>query len=375
MHRSGQLHYWLTVAVAALLIPACLISHLRIGVPAGLGLFLLGWVVQSIVWAAMLYQLAIPGSWEPVRHNRWRVVPALFMTGILVFVFGLKAGVLVAIAGLAGLEFYYRKGNWSAIAGALLPWAYLAFGIQLALYLSSVIVSLRPCTLYDTTFDRFDALLLFGHTVPSLSRAVTPLYVPAEIVYYSIGGVMGAAILFLCLSGDRPAAFQMCGAIVTAYYISLVVFLILPAQGPFTAAGLPPQLFTARVQRASLANALALYHHAGWMTPPMGYYVAFPSLHMAQPLIAAWFLRKWDRVSIIVFGYCILLAPAIVILQWHYVVDIIGGLAVAALAVWLVARAPVMATDRALPKAGEAGDVIAQEKWKPWGTLVGSPKP
>ena len=365
MRKTGHLHYWLTLAFAALLIPACLMTHLRVSVPPGLGAFLLGWVVQSIVWAAVLYQLAIRGSWDPFRRNRWRVVPALSMAGILVFIFGLKAGAIVAIAGLATLEFYYRKGKWKVIAIALLPWAYLAFGIQLALYFSSVIVSLRPCTQYDAALGRFDALLLFGLTVPGLSRAATPLYIPAEIVYYGIGGVMGAAILFLCLSGDRKTAFQMCGAILTAYYLSLVVFLALPAQGPFIAAGLPPQMFTAGVQRASLANALALYHHSGWMTPSLGYYVAFPSLHIAQPLIAAWFLRRWRRVSLIVFSYCAVLAPAIVILQWHYIVDILGGLVVAGLAVWTVSGASVTATtasDRPLPKAEEACEAIAQAK-------------
>src|SRR5665811_1639699 len=85
----------------------------------------------------------------------------------------------------------------------------------------------------------------------------------------------------------------------------------------------------------SLVNASALYHHATRITPPLGYYVAFPSVHVAQPLIAAWFLRKWRRASMIVAGYCGLLVPAIIILQWHYVIDIIAGLAVAALAVWL----------------------------------------
>jgi hypothetical protein len=35
---------------------------------------------------------------------------------------------------------------------------------------------------------------------------------------------MGAAILFLCLAGDKRAAFQMGGAILIAYYVSLAVF-------------------------------------------------------------------------------------------------------------------------------------------------------
>jgi membrane-associated phospholipid phosphatase len=135
-------------------------------------------------------------------------------------------------------------------------------------------------------------------------------------------------------------AFQFSGAILTAYFLSLVIFTILPAQGPFIDASLPPNTITASIQHSSLNNATILYHHRGWIDPPRAYYVAFPSMHLAQPLIAAWFLRRWRGVSAIVCAFCALLAVAIVILRWHYLVDIVGGLVVAVLAVWIVS--PIM---------------------------------
>jgi len=261
------------------------------------------------------------------------------MAGVIFLVAGWAAGALFAVAGFATLEFYHRKGDWKALRTALLPWAYLALGIQLALYFSSVIVSVRSCTEYDSLFARLDKSIMFGATVIGISRNAVPFYGAAEWLYYSIGGVMGAAILFLCLSGDSTTAFRMCGGILITYYLSLLLFFFLPAQGPFIAAGLPSYLETATVQRMSFFNASVLYHHTRWITPPLGYYVAFPSLHVAQPVIAAWFLRKWSRVALIVGAYCVLLVPAILILQWHYLIDIIGGLAVAAIAVWSVGGA------------------------------------
>ena len=147
------LHYWLTATLGILVIPACLATRLRLTPPPALGMFLLGWGLQSIIWAAVLFQFGVSGSWAPFRRNILRFVPALFMTAILLFVFGLKSGVMIAIVGLAVLEFYYRKGNWKSASSALLPWLYLAVGIQLALYFSSVIVSLRPCTEYDRLFE------------------------------------------------------------------------------------------------------------------------------------------------------------------------------------------------------------------------------
>jgi len=118
--------------------------------------------------------------------------------------------------------------------------------------------------------------------------------------------------------------------------MSLVIFCIFPAQGPFVDASLPQNLMTASIQHASLTNATILYHHSGWINPPRAYYVAFPSMHLAQPSIAAWYLRRWRGVSCIVCAYCVLLVMAIVILRWHYAVDILGGLVLAALAVRIV---------------------------------------
>jgi hypothetical protein len=218
----------------------------------------------------------------------------------------------------------------------LLPWIYLVAGIKIAAYFSSVIVSLRPCTEYDSFFSRIDAFLLHGGSVIQFSNATAALYAPAEFLYYRMFGVMGTGIFFLCLDGDPRAALQMSGSIVTAYYLSLILFYFFPAQGPFITAGLPPQLMTAHMESNSLTNATALFHHTRWITPHTDYYVAFPSLHIAQPLIAVWFLRRWRAVSALVFGYCVLLTPAILILRWHYVADILGGLVVAVLAVVFV---------------------------------------
>jgi hypothetical protein len=332
---TGQrIHFCLTAVFAVLLVPAGIYTRLRIIPSLSSTLsFLFSWAVQSIICASLLYQIGIVASWTPYRRDYLRFVLAILMGIGLVVQYGLATGSALTIVGFALVEFNYRRGDWKKAAGALLVWLYLAAGIQVAIYYSSVIVTLRPCTEFDAALSRLDSLLMFGGSVVQLSSECASLYAPAEIVYYSMAGVLGAAILFLCLAGDRRAAFQMSGAILIAYYMSLVVFYFLPAQGPFITAGLPPQMFTAGVQRMSLGNARILYRHAGWITPPFAYYVAFPSLHVAQPLIAAWFLRRWRVVSFIILGYCGLLVWAIFILRWHYMVDILGGLAVACMAV------------------------------------------
>lgn len=344
-----KLHFVATAIAAALLIPAGLYTHLLI-IPPSTDLNLVGGLaLQSIVWAGLLYLLITPGAWSPFSKNPWRILMILPAGVGFSLLYGLSGGLLLALAVFAIGEFHYRQGDWKRAGSAVLPWLYLVAGIKIASYYSSVIVSLRPCTEYDEAFRHIDSLLLMGGSINGFSNAASALYRPAEAIYYCMFGAMGAGILFLSLSGDRRTAFQLSGAILTAYYLSLVLFYIFPAQGPFVAGELPAWLFTATMQSNSLSNATALYHHLLWITAPDAYYVAFPSLHVAQPLIAVWYLRRWRVAALIVLGYCALLVPAILILRWHYLFDILGGLAVAALAVALVGGTSQSSASEALP--------------------------
>jgi hypothetical protein len=59
-------------------------------------------------------------------------------------------------------------------------------------------------------------------------------------------------------------------------------------------------------------------------------------MHIAQPLVVAWFLRRWKRMLAVLAAYDVLLLAAIVLLEWHYVVDIIAGVLVACVAIAVV---------------------------------------
>ena len=334
--RGRNLHFILTLAFSILLIPACFYTRLRIDPPQYS--FFFTWAVQSTLWASFLYQFGVPGAWNPFRTHLQRLIPLAFLVALLFFLFGRRSGAMYSVAGAAICEFSFRKGRWNSIAKALLPWLYLSLGIEVALAFSSVIVSLRPSTQFDGFFTHLDSYFLFGASVVQFSHAL-PLYLPAEAIYYSMGGIMGATLLFLCLAADLRAAFQTAGAILTAYYLSVVVSWFFPAQGPFLATALPHTLFTAGSQHASIVNAAVLYHHRAWITAPPAFYVSFPSMHIAQPIIAAWSLRRWPRASALAFAYCALLVPCILILEWHYFVDILSGILVAILALAFVSQA------------------------------------
>ena len=56
-------------------------------------------------------------------------------------------------------------------------------------------------------------------------------------------------------------------------------------------------------------------------------------MHVALPLISIWFLREWRRVIMILAVFDMLLVASILLLEWHYIIDLFAGVLVAALAV------------------------------------------
>ena len=57
---------------------------------------------------------------------------------------------------------------------------------------------------------------------------------------------------------------------------------------------------------------------------------------MTQPLVVLWFLRDSKRIVALLTAYDLVLVVAILLLQQHYVIDLIGGVLVAVLAVAMV---------------------------------------
>lgn len=68
----------------------------------------------------------------------------------------------------------------------------------------------------------------------------------------------------------------------------------------------------------------------------LDYFIGRPCMHLVQPIIVLWYLRTWKRMAAVLLAFDLLLIPAILILEQHYVVDMLGGVAVAILALWMV---------------------------------------
>jgi hypothetical protein len=108
------------------------------------------------------------------------------------------------------------------------------------------------------------------------------------------------------------------------------LFYLWPSQGPYYLCPghflqFPSTLKTYAIQKFLIGDVLALWNHVPIRRISTDYFIAFPCMHIAQPLIVAWFLRRWKRMLLVLFVYDAVLIVSILLLEWHYVVDIIGG--------------------------------------------------
>jgi hypothetical protein len=142
---------------------------------------------------------------------------------------------------------------------------------------------------------------------------------------------------------------QFVGAIVTAYYLGLIIFFFVPATGPYFLRPHSTLLPHATIYsaQAGFIEKLATLRNRHLTFVGIDYYVALPCLHITQPVIILWFVRKWRQVSLIFSAFSILLIPSILLLEEHYVVDLIGGIFIAMLAIAMVdgARISMMSGD------------------------------
>jgi hypothetical protein len=371
--RPRYWHYWLSVILGAALIPVLLHLHL----PVSFDWKVLGiayWVFlapQAIFVAVLLSLIALPCSetlqplWERYRRKPVLIVVLLFYCALLAWAGGgVEAGILT-VDTVALLELHQRNQNrFRKPAAAILPAAiYLFFGFLLILGYNCVIVTVRFNFATDPALAGIDRWLLRGHSIPELTHwAISVLPLVAfrflEFIYFGMFPQIGAAIILLALSEGRKQALQFVGTILLSYYIALVLFYIWPAQGPwyycpnhFTR--FPASLQTYNVQKVLVARALALWHHVPIDRISTDYFIGLPCMHIVQPLIVMWFLRRWKRMVLALAAYDVVLVAAILLLEMHYLIDVIVGVLVAVLAI-AISDGPLLTGGKLRPAAETA---------------------
>ncbi len=345
-------HYWISLALALALVPVLLRLHL----PVNFDWITLGvayWLVlaaQSIAVAALLYVVSLPlrdGVGPLVgqyRRNPIRILILLLFFFILGWASGWIKAAFLTVDAVAILEYRDRRNSLRVAASSVFPPALYLFATFLLIFAyNDIVASVRYNFAYDATFSAMDRAILHGHSVSDLSHWAIRVFPISffhflEAIYFGMFLQIGAGIILLSLCEGRARGLQFVGTILTAYYLALLLFWVWPSQGPYVLcpdhfSRFPSSLQAYNIQKALMAHAVMLWNHVPIRRISTDYFIAFPCMHIAQPVIVLWFLRRWKRAFVMLCIYDVILIAAILFLEWHYVLDIIAGVLVGTISV------------------------------------------
>ena len=186
-----------------------------------------------------------------------------------------------------------------------------------------------PYPLVDTALARIDAGMHFQTVavvhgishLPALRHALA-------IAYAMLAPLILASLLVPTLCGRTVDSRRYVLAVLIAAAVTAALFAFWPAAGPWTVEGFAPTK-----SQAAVVDSLALLK-SGQSLPAgeKSAVVAFPSFHVilaVLSLIAIWNVR-WARWFVLIL--CIMICVSTISTGWHYLIDVIGGLAVTYLA-------------------------------------------
>ncbi len=316
------------------------------------------WTARNFHFAATLaLTLALPFAMQaarfPVRFN-W---PQYFVS--YWFVFGFRSILGAALFLVIGCPEQFRLWLKSPpskaplatqfaqltrrAAAVFLPAAYLFVGLIVAFSYNDIIAALKFNFHADTRLNRIDAWMMHGLTVSHLAHlaaARVPLrtFDIMTFVYFLLFPALGSTLVFLALQSGAVRAMQFVGALMTSYVIVVGCFYLIPAVGPFVICpdhfSVFPRtmkMYASHYEYIEILKGYIAGHRPNVLAPH--YFAALPCMHIVQPLIALWFVRPWKRVAMAFLIFNILLIPCILLLEQHYVIDLLAAIPLTALAI------------------------------------------
>jgi hypothetical protein len=186
---------------------------------------------------------------------------------------------------------------------------------------------------------------MFGGHVPSAVLQQT-LYVGTlgRVLAYAATVVYFCHFLFPLAVGmvlwlvDRVQFVRFTTALMGMALVAFVIFLLVPTAPPWYAQDHGVISGLQKILHTTLPSAVSPYYNS-LNTNPMA---AFPSL--PDPFHFPGFLallRVYPRGAWLAFAWCIAVWFSVVFLGEHYVIDVMGGVALAALSWWVMMRVAV----------------------------------
>lgn len=221
---------------------------------------------------------------------------------------------------------------------------------------------------------------VYPHQVIAAWSATKPWLIElCDWVYFKF--FLHMALTTALLLGMRRSRerVEYLGALALCYLLGGPLYHLVPAAGPvfFDPASYQQvfkmPLISNGVREWLYTNTAGVNTDQATVVRTWGYIACMPSLHIAQELVMLWYARRSRFALALSLAFTGTTCLAVVVLGWHYPIDVLGGLVVAALAI-AIARwqrdalfpAWVMPPfDPELPTRPRIGELVARLKRTP----------
>lgn len=222
-------------------------------------------------------------------------------------------------------------GRWAAAVEGVT----LIYGQGLAFMLLLFPLSAISAPFADPALDRLDKALGFDWV--AFAQLLTPAWRLFGAIYESLNWQPLLVVLALCLAGRERRMWQLVFASTLALAASAAIFPFAPAIGAAEFHGM--HLVSERIGFGAAITMLK-GNHRSITTALFTGFISFPSYHAASAAILAWaaWPLKYLRWPLLALNS--LMCVSAIVFGGHYLVDIIGGLAIAGACIVLTAGKP-----------------------------------
>ena len=242
---------------------------------------------------------------------------------------GQLLNVWLGAAFLAALLWYCRRRPLPRLIESceLAIWAILYFQ---ALAVTMQIAGRSPRPLVDAQLTALDRTMHFSTL--AFARGVEhwpALHIALAVIYALVGPMLIAAVLVPPVMGKGDASRRLVAGVVLAGIVTAIAFALWPAAGPWTTEG-----FHANREQQAVTHYLALLKSPAVVDLNKGDagIVAFPSFHVLLAMMSALALGAVRRLRVVAWTLAILVAVSTLTTGWHYLTDVLGGLALTVIA-------------------------------------------
>lgn len=178
-----------------------------------------------------------------------------------------------------------------------------------------------------------------GFYWPNYVAATLPYRWPLTLAYKSFAWQPLLLVVVLLAAGRRDRMWTLLLAAIVASAITCLIFLFAPAYGVFNHYGLT---LSGMVKNGTYEfhEALTYFRDGGRIISPkvMTGLVSFPSYHTAEVVLFIWagWSVKWVRWPLLALNVAVLVSVPVI--GAHYLVDMLGGLLVAVVAIVIAKR-------------------------------------